>query len=141
MFVNILFVYFLVGIGMAIYWGRGETPAALVVTAGLLSSLSLILPLAKGVPGFVGLLYVRTRDKERSIHSGGLRKPFVGNWNLIVPPWEDRALLARTVLHDVLVALAWLFTLYILLGHGIFGPLLRFWKNVLLWLPRLWPQT
>jgi hypothetical protein len=137
MFATFLFLYALVGAGLATYWEGGAGASFLSITTGLLSTLSLILPLAKGVPGLVGLLYVRVTDEERSIRRGGYRKPLVGRLDLSVSTWEDRAHLMRTALHDVFAFLAWLFVAYSLLGQGGLWPLLRFWRDVLVWLPRL----
>ncbi len=137
----ILFFYLLVGAGLAAYRGSAPNGSPLLITAGLLSTLSLILPLAKRVPGLVGLLYVRVTDEERSIRSGGYRKPLVGNLDLVVRHWEDRALLMRTALHDLLAFFSLLFVLFAVLGRGELWPLVRFWRDVVVWLPRLFSPT
>lgn len=137
MFTLVLFIYFLVGVVMASVCARTEPLATLRIAAGTLSSISLIIPLGKRVPVFVGLFYLRVTDEERSIKKGGFRKPFVGSLDLVVRTWRDRALLMRTGLNDVICFFAWVFTLYAVLTQGLFFATLGFWKNVLLWLPRL----
>ncbi len=141
MFTLLLFIYFLVGAGSAAFRAGVSNGSPLLIAAGLLSTLSLILPLAKRVPGLVGLLYVRVTDEERSIRNGGYRKPMVGSLSLVVRTWEDRSLLMRTALHDLLAFFSLLFVLFAVLDQSEFWPLLRFWREVVVWLPRLLSPT
>lgn len=136
MFPVVLLLYLVVGLVMASIWGRAEHAAPLVIASGVLSTLSLILPLGKRLPGF-GILYVRVTDNDRAIIQGGFGKPFLGNMDLEGSLHEGKTFLKRTGLYDTLAFFAWLFVLYAILANGALLPLLRFWRDLIAWLPSL----